>query len=72
MNSNHRDIRCSSIDSLSTKDATRRAYFALLKSIKPFQKRTAVTKEDVKKSNSFLRGVVVCVVATKKGVIPHG
>ena len=43
-------------------------YFAPLKTIGPFQKRTAVTKEDARKSNSFLRGVMVCVVATKKGV----
>ena len=43
-------------------------YFALLKTIGLFQKRTAVIKEDARKSNSFLRGVVVCVVATKKGV----
>ena len=42
-------------------------YFAPLKTIGPFQKRTAVTKEDARKSNSFLRGVVVCVVATKGG-----
>mgnify|MGYP004559038469 CR=1 FL=1 len=72
MNSNHRDIRCSSVDSLNAKGATRRAYFAPLKSIKLFQKRTAVTKEDARKSNSFLRGFVICVVATKKGVIPYG
>ena len=47
-------------------------YFALLKTIGPFQKRTAVTKEDTRKSNSFPQGFVVCVVATKKGVIPYG
>ena len=47
-------------------------YFALLKTIGLFQKRTAVIKEDARKSDSFLRGVVVCVVATKKGVIPYG
>ena len=72
MNSNRRDILCSSVDSLNAKGATRRAYFALPKSIKPFQKRTAVTKEDARKSNSFPQGFVVCVVATKKGVIPYG
>ena len=43
-----------------------------LKTIGLFQKRTAVIKEDARKSNSFLRGVMVCVVATKKGVIPYG
>jgi len=32
------------------------------------QKRTAVNKDDSRKSNSFLHGVVVCVLATKGGV----
>ena len=68
MNLNRRDTRCSSIDSLNAKGNANRAYFAPLKTIGAFQKRTAVIKEDVKNSNSFLHGVVVCVVATKGGV----
>jgi len=40
----------------------------LLKSIKHFQKRTAVNKDDSRKSNSFPVRVVVCVLATKGGV----
>jgi len=39
----------------------------LLKSIKHFQKRTAVNKDDSRKSNSFPARVVVCVLATKGG-----
>jgi len=40
----------------------------LLKSIKHFQKRTAVNKDDSRKSNSLPVRVVVCVLATKGGV----
>ena len=69
---------CGSLPGIYTRDAAHRGvlsilsraertYFALLKTIGPLQKRTAVTKEDARKSNSFLRGVVVCVVATKGG-----
>jgi len=40
----------------------------LLKSIKHFQKRTAVNKDDSRKSNSFPARIVVCMLATKGGV----
>ncbi len=47
-------------------------YFAPLKTIGPFQKRTAVTKESPPKSNSYLLKIVVCMLATKKGVDLYG
>jgi hypothetical protein len=40
----------------------------LLKSIKHFQKRTAVNKDDSRKGNSFPARIVVCMLATKGGV----
>ncbi len=54
-NSN-RDIRCSSIDSLNAKGATRHAYFELLKLIKHFQKRTAV---NLLKSQALIQRKVI-------------